>query len=166
MVSNVICSRDLSKTEHVAITLLIVGVCTSISLGYDCLGVVLELNVSHTHSANLCLFACVHLSMLMLCLFYLTGIFYVCRPGCSERHTSHLHYSIGVFPQTLPSPLVPLWKPDTHHIDNTGLICHDHRADHDGPVSSGLFTRSGDVLLCRCQCHRHCTTCVKGTLAR
>ncbi|KAG7227537.1 hypothetical protein INR49_005352, partial [Caranx melampygus] len=44
VVSNVICSRDLSKTEHVAITLLIVGACTSISLGYDCLGVVLELN--------------------------------------------------------------------------------------------------------------------------
>ncbi|KAM7380579.1 hypothetical protein PAMP_003866 [Pampus punctatissimus] len=44
VVSNVICSRDLSKAEHVAITLLIVAVCTSISLAYDCLGVVLELN--------------------------------------------------------------------------------------------------------------------------
>uniref|UniRef100_A0A669EYQ2 Putative sodium-coupled neutral amino acid transporter 11 n=1 Tax=Oreochromis niloticus TaxID=8128 RepID=A0A669EYQ2_ORENI len=44
VVSNVICSRDLSKTEHAAITMLIVAVCTSISLAYDCLGVVLELN--------------------------------------------------------------------------------------------------------------------------
>ncbi|XP_040004939.1 putative sodium-coupled neutral amino acid transporter 11 [Xiphias gladius] len=44
VVTNVICSRDLSKAEHVAITSLIVAVCTSISLAYDCLGVVLELN--------------------------------------------------------------------------------------------------------------------------
>ncbi|KAM4559391.1 putative sodium-coupled neutral amino acid transporter 11 [Odontesthes bonariensis] len=44
VVSNVICGRDLSKAEHAAITLLIVAVCASISLAYDCLGVVLELN--------------------------------------------------------------------------------------------------------------------------
>ncbi|XP_047227127.1 putative sodium-coupled neutral amino acid transporter 11 isoform X2 [Girardinichthys multiradiatus] len=44
VVSNVICSRPLSKPEHVAITLLIVAVCTALSLAYDCLGVVLELN--------------------------------------------------------------------------------------------------------------------------
>ncbi|XP_054471705.1 putative sodium-coupled neutral amino acid transporter 11 [Anoplopoma fimbria] len=44
VLSNVFCSRDLSKVEHVAITFLIVAVCTSISLTYDCLGVVLELN--------------------------------------------------------------------------------------------------------------------------
>ncbi|XP_071762383.1 putative sodium-coupled neutral amino acid transporter 11 [Centroberyx gerrardi] len=44
VVSNVICSRDLSKAEHVGITLLIVAVCTAISLAYDCLGVVLTLN--------------------------------------------------------------------------------------------------------------------------
>ncbi|XP_070832294.1 putative sodium-coupled neutral amino acid transporter 11 [Chaetodon trifascialis] len=44
VVSNVICSRDLSKAEHVAITLLIVAVCTSLSLAFDCLGIVLELN--------------------------------------------------------------------------------------------------------------------------
>ncbi|MED6267096.1 hypothetical protein CHARACLAT_008637 [Characodon lateralis] len=44
VVSNVICSRPLSKAEHVAITLLIVAVCTALSLAYDCLGVVLELN--------------------------------------------------------------------------------------------------------------------------
>ncbi|KAK2839751.1 hypothetical protein Q5P01_013491 [Channa striata] len=44
VISNVICTRGLSKAEHVSITLLIVAVCTSISLAYDCLGVVLELN--------------------------------------------------------------------------------------------------------------------------
>ncbi|XP_050927536.1 putative sodium-coupled neutral amino acid transporter 11 isoform X2 [Lates calcarifer] len=44
VVCNVICRRELSNTEHVVITLLIVAVCTLISLAYDCLGVVLELN--------------------------------------------------------------------------------------------------------------------------
>ncbi|XP_034740564.1 putative sodium-coupled neutral amino acid transporter 11 [Etheostoma cragini] len=44
VLSNVICSRDLTKAEHVALTFLIVSVCTSISLASDCLGVVLELN--------------------------------------------------------------------------------------------------------------------------
>uniref|UniRef100_A0A8C4NTE6 Putative sodium-coupled neutral amino acid transporter 11 n=1 Tax=Dicentrarchus labrax TaxID=13489 RepID=A0A8C4NTE6_DICLA len=44
VVSNVIFSRDLSKAEHAAITLLIIAVCTSMSLAFDCLGVVLELN--------------------------------------------------------------------------------------------------------------------------
>ncbi|KAM4609110.1 putative sodium-coupled neutral amino acid transporter 11 [Polymixia lowei] len=44
VISNVICKRDLSKAEHVAITFLIVAVCTAISLAFDCLGVVLELN--------------------------------------------------------------------------------------------------------------------------
>ncbi|CAG5865559.1 unnamed protein product [Menidia menidia] len=44
VVSNVFYSRDLTKAEHAAITMLIVIVCTSISLAYDCLGVVLELN--------------------------------------------------------------------------------------------------------------------------
>ncbi|XP_007546642.1 putative sodium-coupled neutral amino acid transporter 11 [Poecilia formosa] len=44
VLSNVICSHPLSKAEHVSITLLIVAVCTALSLAYDCLGVVLELN--------------------------------------------------------------------------------------------------------------------------
>uniref|UniRef100_A0A3Q3ARF3 Putative sodium-coupled neutral amino acid transporter 11 n=2 Tax=Kryptolebias marmoratus TaxID=37003 RepID=A0A3Q3ARF3_KRYMA len=44
VVSNIICCRDLSKAEHVALTMLIVAVCTAISLAYDCLGVILELN--------------------------------------------------------------------------------------------------------------------------
>ncbi|XP_041662324.1 putative sodium-coupled neutral amino acid transporter 11 [Cheilinus undulatus] len=44
VVTNVICRRDLSKMEHVLVTSLIVLACTSLSLPYDCLGVVLELN--------------------------------------------------------------------------------------------------------------------------
>ncbi|XP_061580466.1 putative sodium-coupled neutral amino acid transporter 11 [Cololabis saira] len=44
VISNVVCSRDLSTVEHAALTMLIVAVCTSMSLAYDCLGVVLELN--------------------------------------------------------------------------------------------------------------------------
>uniref|UniRef100_A0A8C6S8P2 Putative sodium-coupled neutral amino acid transporter 11 n=1 Tax=Neogobius melanostomus TaxID=47308 RepID=A0A8C6S8P2_9GOBI len=44
VLSNAMCNRDLSRVEHVAITLLIVAVCTAISIAYDCLGVVLELN--------------------------------------------------------------------------------------------------------------------------
>uniref|UniRef100_A0A3Q3EKX2 Putative sodium-coupled neutral amino acid transporter 11 n=1 Tax=Labrus bergylta TaxID=56723 RepID=A0A3Q3EKX2_9LABR len=44
VVTNVICRRELSKMEHVLITSLIVLACTSLSLPYDCLGVVLELN--------------------------------------------------------------------------------------------------------------------------
>uniref|UniRef100_A0A3P9LKL6 Putative sodium-coupled neutral amino acid transporter 11 n=1 Tax=Oryzias latipes TaxID=8090 RepID=A0A3P9LKL6_ORYLA len=44
VISNLVCSRNLSNAEHVAVTMLIVAVCTSLSLAYDCLGVVLELN--------------------------------------------------------------------------------------------------------------------------
>nr|XP_040057290.1 putative sodium-coupled neutral amino acid transporter 11 [Gasterosteus aculeatus aculeatus] len=44
VLSKVFCSRDLSNLEHVAITFLIVAVGAAISLAYDCLGVVLELN--------------------------------------------------------------------------------------------------------------------------
>ncbi|XP_010774509.1 putative sodium-coupled neutral amino acid transporter 11 [Notothenia coriiceps] len=44
VLSNAIFRRDLSKVEHVGITVVIVGACASISLGFDCLGVVLELN--------------------------------------------------------------------------------------------------------------------------
>ncbi|CAL1582464.1 unnamed protein product [Knipowitschia caucasica] len=44
VLSNVMCKRDLSRTEHAAMTFVIVAVCTAISVVYDCLGVVLELN--------------------------------------------------------------------------------------------------------------------------
>ncbi|KAK5861222.1 hypothetical protein PBY51_022636 [Eleginops maclovinus] len=44
VLSNAIFRRDLSKLEHVAITVLIVGACACLSLAFDCLGFVLELN--------------------------------------------------------------------------------------------------------------------------
>uniref|UniRef100_A0A3P8VE32 Putative sodium-coupled neutral amino acid transporter 11 n=1 Tax=Cynoglossus semilaevis TaxID=244447 RepID=A0A3P8VE32_CYNSE len=42
--TNVICNQELSRYKHLALTTLIVTVCTSLSLTFDCLGVVLELN--------------------------------------------------------------------------------------------------------------------------
>uniref|UniRef100_A0A3Q4AK42 Putative sodium-coupled neutral amino acid transporter 11 n=1 Tax=Mola mola TaxID=94237 RepID=A0A3Q4AK42_MOLML len=44
VLSNVLFSRELSKAEHAGMTVLIVAACASISLAFDCLGVVLELN--------------------------------------------------------------------------------------------------------------------------
>ncbi|XP_036400681.1 putative sodium-coupled neutral amino acid transporter 11 [Megalops cyprinoides] len=44
VVSNVIFSGILSTTAHVAVTVVIMAVATAISLAYDCLGIVLELN--------------------------------------------------------------------------------------------------------------------------
>ncbi|XP_072300117.1 putative sodium-coupled neutral amino acid transporter 11 [Eucyclogobius newberryi] len=44
VLSRVMCNRELSRVEHVAITFLIVASCTAISIAFDCLGVVLELN--------------------------------------------------------------------------------------------------------------------------
>lgn len=117
VVSNVLCCRDLSKAEHVAITLLIVAVCTSISLAYDCLGIVLELNVSHTYKTSL-LFVCsglahknkmylcvfsfslvnVFLTLIMLSLSYLSRVFCVPHRWSSSSHlrvTSNSPWAIG-----------------------------------------------------------------------
>ncbi|XP_046903294.1 putative sodium-coupled neutral amino acid transporter 11 [Hypomesus transpacificus] len=44
VVSNVFSSGPLSTPAHFAVTFLIISVCTAISLAYDCLGFVLELN--------------------------------------------------------------------------------------------------------------------------
>ncbi|KAL2081443.1 hypothetical protein ACEWY4_023296 [Coilia grayii] len=44
VVSNVFFKGILSTTSHVVVTFIIVAVCTAISLGFDCLGIVLELN--------------------------------------------------------------------------------------------------------------------------
>ncbi|KAM6985028.1 putative sodium-coupled neutral amino acid transporter 11 [Aplochiton taeniatus] len=44
VVSNVFCNGPLSNMAHFSLTLLIISVCTAISLAFDCLGVVLELN--------------------------------------------------------------------------------------------------------------------------
>lgn len=46
VISNVFCCRELTRVEHAGLTVLIVTVCTSMSLASECLGVVLELNVS------------------------------------------------------------------------------------------------------------------------
>ncbi|XP_042587794.1 LOW QUALITY PROTEIN: putative sodium-coupled neutral amino acid transporter 11 [Cyprinus carpio] len=44
VVSNVFFKGELSNTTHVIITLVIVSAATALSLSYDCLGIVLELN--------------------------------------------------------------------------------------------------------------------------
>ncbi|XP_056145774.1 putative sodium-coupled neutral amino acid transporter 11 [Lampris incognitus] len=44
VVANAICKRALTKAEHVGVTVLIVAVCTAVSLATECLGIVLELN--------------------------------------------------------------------------------------------------------------------------
>ncbi|XP_041700320.1 putative sodium-coupled neutral amino acid transporter 11 isoform X1 [Coregonus clupeaformis] len=44
VVSNVFFKGSLNNHAHVAVTLLIVAVCTALSLAYDCLGIVLVLN--------------------------------------------------------------------------------------------------------------------------
>uniref|UniRef100_A0AAY4BGF1 Putative sodium-coupled neutral amino acid transporter 11 n=2 Tax=Denticeps clupeoides TaxID=299321 RepID=A0AAY4BGF1_9TELE len=44
VVSNIFYDGALSNSAHVAVTFVIVSVCTAISLAYDCLGIVLEIN--------------------------------------------------------------------------------------------------------------------------
>ncbi|KAL0184956.1 hypothetical protein M9458_020652, partial [Cirrhinus mrigala] len=44
VIANVFFKGELSNTMHVIITLVIVSATTAISLSYDCLGIVLELN--------------------------------------------------------------------------------------------------------------------------
>ena len=46
VVANVFFKGSLNNHAHVAVTLLIVAACTALSLAYDCLGIVLVLNVS------------------------------------------------------------------------------------------------------------------------
>lgn len=46
MIANVFFHGNLSTVFHVVVTVVIVAVATGISLMYDCLGIVLELNVS------------------------------------------------------------------------------------------------------------------------
>lgn len=99
------------------------------------------------------------ISVCMSLLYSNVVLFY--PPGRSECHTSHLHHSIRMLPQTLHRPLVSGWKPDPLHLDFNRFVCHDHRFDHDWPLPSRLFAWSGLVLLCRCKCLWHCTTCMK-----
>ncbi|XP_067328057.1 putative sodium-coupled neutral amino acid transporter 11 isoform X2 [Anolis sagrei] len=44
VIANVLFSGDLTLFYHIAVTIVVVAVATSISLVYDCLGIVLELN--------------------------------------------------------------------------------------------------------------------------
>ncbi|KAM8857056.1 putative sodium-coupled neutral amino acid transporter 11 [Synchiropus picturatus] len=44
VVSNALGQRELSNAQHMAVTTLIIVACTAMSLAFDCLGVVLELN--------------------------------------------------------------------------------------------------------------------------
>ncbi|XP_037094984.1 putative sodium-coupled neutral amino acid transporter 11 [Syngnathus acus] len=44
VVSSSIFGRELSKVEHMSVTVIIVAACTAVSLAYDCLGIVLELS--------------------------------------------------------------------------------------------------------------------------
>lgn len=46
VVSNIFFNGLLSSTAHIVLTLVMILMVTAISLSYDCLGVVLELNVS------------------------------------------------------------------------------------------------------------------------
>lgn len=163
VISNVICNRELSKVEHVIVTLFIVAVCTAISLGFDCLGVVLALNVSNnqlSQHVSVPFVLCIHACWCPSSVFYLNGVLFYYSGG-SVRHTTDLHHSLCMLPQALLRPLVSDWKLDTHHSDTAWHICNGHRFDNDWPHQPRLFTRRGDVLLCRRQCLRHCTTCMK-----
>lgn len=46
VIANVFFSGNLTAIWHVTFTVIVVAAATSISLVYDCLGIVLELNVS------------------------------------------------------------------------------------------------------------------------
>lgn len=94
VVSNVLCCRELTKAEHAGLTVLIVTACTSISLAFDCLGVVLELNVSR------CLHGSVVFNNLFMALFPVMD-YPLLHPGRSECHSADLHLSICMFPQTV-----------------------------------------------------------------
>lgn len=143
VILNVFCCRELTRVEHAGLTVLIVTVCTSMSLAFDCLGVVLELNVS----------CCLHGSVafndrLWLC-FPVTDCPLLYHTGRSECHSSDLHHSSRMLPQTLPWTVVSGWKPDTVYPDFNWHVCHDHRFDHDWAVPTRLFPWKRNVLLCR-----------------
>lgn len=160
VVSNVLCSRELSKAEHAGLTVLIVTVCTSMSLAFDCLGVVLELNVSCCLPGSV-----VFIDLFMFLFFFLWRILLsLYHPGRSERHASDLHHSICLLPQTVPWTVVSGWKPDTVYPDFNRHGCHDHWFDHDWAGPTRLFPWSGNVLLCGCQYIWHGAACMTTTL--
>lgn len=100
VVSNVLCCRELTKAEHAGLTVLIVTACTSMSLAFDCLGVVLELNVSR------CLHGSVVFNNLFMGLFPVMDSLLLYYSGRSECHSADLHHSICMLPQTVPWTVV------------------------------------------------------------
>lgn len=100
VVSNVLCCRELTKAEHAGLTVLIVTACTSMSLAFDCLGVVLELNVSRG------LHGSIVFNNLFMGLFPVMDSPLLHHPGRSECHSADLHPSICMFPQTVPWTVV------------------------------------------------------------
>lgn len=46
VIANVFFHGNLSTVFHIVVTVVIIAVATGVSLVYDCLGIVLELNVS------------------------------------------------------------------------------------------------------------------------
>nr|XP_057937930.1 putative sodium-coupled neutral amino acid transporter 11 isoform X1 [Doryrhamphus excisus] len=86
VISNAVCGRALSAVEHVCVTVVIVAVCTAVSLAYDCLGIVLALNgvVSATPLIFILPSACYlklcsgrwyHSDRLIAAIFILLGVF-------------------------------------------------------------------------------------------
>ncbi|XP_054643211.1 putative sodium-coupled neutral amino acid transporter 11 isoform X1 [Dunckerocampus dactyliophorus] len=86
VICNAVCGRALSAVEHVCVTVVIVAVCTAVSLAYDCLGIVLALNgvVSATPLIFIIPSACYlklssarwyHSEMLIPIIFILLGVF-------------------------------------------------------------------------------------------
>lgn len=48
VIANVFFHGGLSTVFHIVVTIMIIAVVTGVSLVYDCLGIVLELNVSES----------------------------------------------------------------------------------------------------------------------
>lgn len=143
VVANVFFKGSLNNHAHVAVTLLIVAACTALSLAYDCLGIVLVLNVSRMTFWIVVTYFYTKITMVI----FLTILFFFCLPGCCKRHTFNFHHSISLLPQAFHRALVPRWKPHPLSHPHSWCLCHDNRFDHGGYVPPRLLPWSRDVLL-------------------
>lgn len=160
MISNVFFKGELSNIAHFIITLVIISAATAISLSYDCLGIVLELNVrfpvnslTTRYVVSNSSWCCWSVTFRDVC---------KCFSGCFECYTSHVHLPRRLLSEALGWPLVSWGKPLSQHHPGSGCLCNDNRLSHDGALPSGLFTRSRDVLLYRLQhlsSQHHFTQC-------